>query len=187
MALRADSRCGTIDSILFRVSTESLNTQASKIMSAPPTHRGKRNHTVTITKYLQQQKNDATTVGNSSKQSNSEAQQSRETKATARQTQTKNDVCNRIQQPSPNQKPRASTQAQATANEKISPNFKMSMRKLPRHKICRRKCILTLLSQQQQSAEPPVSVCTKISVTKERRIFYSLLTKILFSYRSTEV
>lgn len=53
--------------------------------------------------------------------------------------------------------------------------------------ICKRKCILTLLSQQQQSAEPPVSVCTKISVTKERRIFYSLLTKILFSYRSTEV
>lgn len=77
-------------------------------------------------KQLQQQRNDATTVGKSQRQRNSVAQQNRETMAAAKTIADENDGCNSQQKPSPNLQPRASTQAEAKATEKISPTSRQA-------------------------------------------------------------
>ena len=76
---------------------------------------------------------------------------------------------------------------QQKANEKISPNFKMSTGKLPRCKICRRKLIKFPTVTWAAMCGTTCTVWTKISDGDQLRGFGSLLTKILFSYRSTEV
>ena len=76
---------------------------------------------------------------------------------------------------------------QQKANEKISPNFKMSTGKLPRWKICRRKLIKFPTVTWAAMCGTTCTVWTKISDGDQLRGFGSLLTKILFSYRSTEV
>ncbi len=56
----------------------------------------------------------------------------------------------------------AKASAQATANEKISPNFKMSTGKLPRHKICRRKLIQVPIVATTAKCGTTCTVWTKI-------------------------
>lgn len=52
--------------------------------------------------------------------------------------------------------------AQATANEKISPNFKISTGKLPRHRICRRKLIQVPIVTTTAKCGTTCTVWTKI-------------------------
>ena len=75
----------------------------------------------------------------------------------------------------------------SNGKSKISPNFKMSTGKLPRHRICRRKLIKVPTVTTTAMCGTTCTVWTKISDGVQLRGFGSLLTKILFSYRSTEV
>ena len=63
----------------------------------------------------------------------------------------------------------------------------MSTGKLPRHRICRRKLIKVPTVTWAAMCGTTCTVWTKISDGVQLRGFGSLLTKILFSYRSTEV
>ena len=75
----------------------------------------------------------------------------------------------------------------SSGKSKISPNFKMSTGKLPRCKFCRRKLIKVPTVTWAAMCGTTCTVWTKISDGVQLRGFGSLLTKILFSYRSTEV
>ena len=77
--------------------------------------------------------------------------------------------------------------AQATANEKISPNFKISTGKLPRHRICRRKLIKVPYCHYNSKVRNHLYGVDENLDSITLAGFGSLLTKILFSYRSTEV
>jgi len=81
----------------------------------------------------------------------------------------------------------AKASAQATANEKISPNFKMSTGKLPRLKICRRKLIKVPYCHLGSKVRNHLYGVDENLDSITLAGFGSLLTKILFSYRSTEV
>ena len=81
----------------------------------------------------------------------------------------------------------AKTKTISNSKRKIRLSFKTNTWILPRHRICRRKRILSKLSPQLPSAEPPVSVWTKISKSIMLADFGSLLTKILFSSGRTEI
>ena len=133
-------------------------------MSATSTHRGKPNCTVTQAAHLQQQRNDATTVGNSREQSNSEAQQSRETKATAKTNADENDVCNRIQQPSLNQKPGASAPSISNGKKQDQSQHQKKHGKLPTQSICRRKLIQVPTVTTNAVCGTTCTVWTKIRI-----------------------
>jgi len=77
--------------------------------------------------------------------------------------------------------------AQATANEKISPNFKISTGKLPRHRICRRKLHQVPYGHLGSKVRNHLYGVDENLDSITLAGFGSLLTKILFSYRSTEV
>ena len=75
----------------------------------------------------------------------------------------------------------------SNGKRKISPNFEMSTGKLPGRKFCRRKLIKVPTVTWAAMCGTTCTVWTKISDGVQLRGFGSLLTKILFSYRSTEV
>jgi len=81
----------------------------------------------------------------------------------------------------------AKASAQATANEKISPNFKISAGKLPRHRICRRKLIQVPYGHYNSKVRNHLYGVDENLDSITLAGFGSLLTKIPFSYRSTEV
>ena len=54
------------------------------------------------------------------------------------------------------------TSAQATANEKISPNFKMSPGKMPRYRFCRQKLIQVPIVATTAKCGTTCTVWTKI-------------------------
>ena len=81
----------------------------------------------------------------------------------------------------------ATASAQAKANEKISPNFKISTGKLPRHRICRRKLHQVPYGHLGSKVRNHLYGVDENLDSITLAGFGSLLTKILFSYRSTEV